>query len=69
MAEKTLKGKITAKGTDISVLSKGTPDDYISLTDIAKYKNADEPFIVVNNWIRVRNTIEYLSIWEQLNNS
>jgi len=69
MADKTFKGKITAKGTEIAVLSKGTPDDYISLTDIAKYKNADEPFIVVNNWMRVRNTIEYLGIWEQLNNT
>ena len=68
MVEKTFKGKITAKGTEIVVLSKGTPDDFISLTDIAKYKNAEEPFIVVNNWMRVRNTIEYLGIWEQLNN-
>jgi hypothetical protein len=39
-----------------------------SLTDIAKYKNPEEPFIVVNNWMRLRNTIEYLGIWEQLNN-
>jgi len=68
MADKAFKGKITAKGTEIAVLSKGTPDDYISLTDIAKYKNAGEPFIVINNWMRVRNTIEYLGIWEQLNN-
>ena len=57
------------KGTEISVLSNGTPDDYISLTDIAKYKNADEPLIVVNNWMRLRNTIKYLGIWEQLNNA
>jgi hypothetical protein len=68
MANKTFKGKISAKGMEIAVLTKGTPDDFISLTDIAKYKNADEPFIVVNNWMRVRNTIEYLGIWEQLNN-
>jgi hypothetical protein len=69
MAEKTFKGKITAQGTEITVLSAGTPDDFISLTDIAKYKNPDEPFIVVNNWMRLRNTIEYLGIWEQLNNA
>ena len=68
MAEKTFKGKIIAKGTEIAVLSQGTPDDFISLTDIAKYKNTEEPFIVVNNWMRVRNTIEYLGIWERLNN-
>ncbi|MCL2747102.1 MAG: KilA-N domain-containing protein [Oscillospiraceae bacterium] len=69
MVDKTFKGTITAKGTKIAVLSKGTSDDYISLTDIAKYKNVEEPFIVVNNWMRVRNTIEYLGIWEKLNNA
>ena len=65
---KFLKGKITAKGTEIAVLSKGTGDDFISLTDIAKYKNPDDPFIVINNWMRTRNTIEYLGVWEQLYN-
>jgi hypothetical protein len=69
MADKTFAGKITAKGTEIIVLSQGTDDDFISLTDIARYKNTEEPFIVVNNWMRVRNTIEYLGIWEQLNNA
>ena len=66
--DKTFKGKIKAKGTEITVLSNGTYDDYISLTDIAKYKNADDAFIVINNWMRTRNTIEYLGLWEQLNN-
>jgi len=69
MAKKPFKGKISAKGTEITILSKGTDDDFISLTDIAKYKNADEPFIVINNWMRLRNTIEYLGIWENLYNS
>jgi len=69
MADKTFKGKITAKGTEIAVLSQGTPDDFISLTDIAKYKNPEEPNVVVANWLRNRNTIEYLGIWEQLNNA
>ena len=50
------------------MLSVGTPDDYISLTDIARYKNVREPKDVVSNWMRLRNTIEYLGIWEQLNN-
>ena len=68
MSEKMLKGKIIAKGTEITVLSVGSPDDYISLTDIAKYKNLDEPNVVVANWLRNRNTIEYLGIWEHLNN-
>jgi len=63
-----LKGKITAQGTDITILSVGGDDDYISLTDIAKYKNHEEPNYVIANWFRSRNTIEYLGIWEKLNN-
>lgn len=42
--------------------------DYICITDIAKQKNPLEPFIVVCNWMRNRNTIEYLGLWEMLNN-
>ena len=38
MADKTFKGKISAQGREITVLSVGTADDFISLTDIAKYK-------------------------------
>ena len=65
---KTFKGKITAKGMEIAVLSKGTDDDYISLTDIAKYKNPEFPAEVVRNWLRTRFTLDFLGIWEQLNN-
>ena len=68
MAEKILKGKTIAKDTEITVLSVGSSDDFISLTDIAKHKNPDEPNVVVANWLRNRNTIEYLGIWEYLNN-
>ena len=42
--------------------------DYISLTDIARYKNADRTDDLIRNWLRNRNTIEFLGIWEQLNN-
>jgi len=42
--------------------------DFISLTDIAKYRNQLEPFSVINNWLRARSTIEYLGLWEKLNN-
>ena len=66
---KFFKGTITAKGAEITVLSKGTDNDYISLTDIARYKNPLEPKDVVANWMRLRNTIEYLGVWEQLYNS
>ncbi|MDR3159348.1 MAG: KilA-N domain-containing protein [Zoogloeaceae bacterium] len=68
MADKSFKGKITAQGTKITVLSQGTNDDYISLTDIARYKNAEDPNGVIANWLRNRNTVEFLGIWEQLYN-
>jgi len=68
MPEKMFKGKIVAKGTEIAVLSVGSPDDFISLTDIARHKNPEEPNVVVANWLRNGSTIEYLGIWEQLNN-
>jgi hypothetical protein len=68
MADQSFKGKISAQGTEITVLSQGTEDDYLSLTDIARYKNPEEPNAVVANWLRNRNTIEFLGIWEQLYN-
>ncbi len=43
-------------------------DDYISLTDIAKYKNPDDPRFIIQNWMRTRFTVEFLGIWEHLNN-
>jgi len=57
-----MKGIINAKGTEITVLSKGDENDYISLTDIAKYKNKDDAFIVINNWMRLRDTIDFLGL-------
>ena len=42
--------------------------DYICITDIARQKNPVEPKDVVKNWMRVKNTLEYLGIWEKLNN-
>ena len=43
-------------------------EDYICITDIARYKESDRTDDLIRNWIRNRNTIEYLGIWEQLNN-
>lgn len=59
---------IHAQGTDIAVLSRVNEEDFISLTDLAKHRNAEEPHMVVGNWLRNRSTIEYLGLWEQLNN-
>ena len=49
-------------------IQKIDQDDYISLTDIAKFKNADDPRFVIQNWMRTRSSIEFLGIWELLNN-
>jgi hypothetical protein len=66
--EKPLQATITAKGTEIAVYSAGDDNDYISLTDIAKFRNQDAPADVVKNWLRSKDTIEFLGLWEQLNN-
>jgi hypothetical protein len=58
---------IVVKGIQITTF-KLENEDYISLTDIARNKNADEPKDVVKNWMRSRTTIEFLGLWEQLNN-
>ena len=63
-----MKNKINAKGTEITVISSAKSEDYISLTDIAKYRNPEEPNVVVANWLRSRSTIEFLGLWEELNN-
>lgn len=64
MAERT--ETINAQGIEIGVVRRGD-DDYISLTDIARYKS-DEPSAVIANWMRLRDTIDYLGVWESLNN-
>ncbi len=66
--EKPVAGKIHAQGTEITVLSVPNEEDYISLTDIARYRNPEEPNVVVGNWMRARSTIEFLGLWEELNN-
>jgi len=59
--------KITVKNIDINVTGIGD-DDYVSLTDIARAKNPKEPKDVVKNWMRLRSSLEFLGIWETLNN-
>ena len=58
--------KISALNTSVTII-KVDEADYISLTDIAKYKS-DEPNAVIANWLRNRNTIEFLGVWESLYN-
>ncbi|MDR2570084.1 MAG: KilA-N domain-containing protein [Oscillospiraceae bacterium] len=60
--------KITVKDTEITIFSKLNYQDYISITDIARYKNPFEPKDVVKNWLRNRSTIEFLGLWEKIHN-
>ena len=59
--------KITVKNIDINITGI-SDEDYISLTDIAKLKNKEDPNAVIGNWLRRVDTLEYLTIWERLNN-
>jgi len=43
-------------------------EDYISLTDIARYKDSERTDYIIQNWLRNRNTVEFLGVWERLNN-
>ena len=62
------KDTIEAKGFAIQIYTEDFKNDYISLTDIARYKNVHEPKDVVKNWLRVRDTIEFLGLWETIHN-
>lgn len=62
------------KNTEITVLSETVrvqriaQEDFISLTDIAKFRNPDAPADIIKNWLRSRSTIDLLGLWEKLNN-
>ena len=58
---------ILVKDTLIPAMQKNGID-YVCITDIARQKNAYEPKGVVKNWMRLKNTIEYVGLWEKLNN-
>lgn len=59
---------INANGYDISVIARRKQSDFISLTDIAKYRTAENPGYVIQNWMRTRNTVRFLALWEQFHN-
>ena len=60
--------KLVVHGTEINIQWNPSRDDYISLTDIAKIKDSDNPRYIIQNWLRNRNTIEFLGVWETLYN-
>ncbi|MCI1655321.1 MAG: KilA-N domain-containing protein [Lachnospiraceae bacterium] len=60
---------INANGTEIRVTGNIVDENaFISLTDIAKYKNTDNPSLVIGHWMRNRSTIDFIGLWEQLHN-
>lgn len=66
---KMKKDTIKANGFEIQVYTRDFKNDFVSLTDIARYKNTDDPRFVIQNWMRNRNTLEFIGLWEILNNS
>lgn len=68
MAKTIKKDIIHANGFDIGIYTTDFKNEYISLTDIARYKS-NEPKDVVKNWMRGKDTIEFLGLWEKLHNN
>ena len=62
-----MKAKLQVLENDIATVTRGG-FEYICITDIARYKSPDRTGTIIGNWLRNRNTIEFLGIWEQLNN-
>ena len=56
------------QGIDVGIYSEDFRNEYISLTDIARYRNSEDPRFAIQNWMRNRNTIEFLGLWESLHN-
>lgn len=65
---KTVTETINAQGIEIGIYTTDFENEFLSLTDIAKYRNEDDPRFVIQNWMRNRNTIEFLAVWEILHN-
>ena len=61
--KKPIKEKIHAKGFEIQIYTTDFQDEFISLTDIAKYKS-DDPNATICNWMRNKDTLEFLGLWE-----
>ena len=64
----TEKDTIHAKGIEIGIYTSDFENEFISLTDIVKYRNEDDPAAVIQNWMRNRDVIEFLGLWESLHN-
>jgi hypothetical protein len=60
--------KISIQNIEVSVRTSKDDNDYFSLTDMAKWKNVDDPRFVIQKWMSTKFTLEFLGIWELLNN-
>ncbi len=67
MKKELIKAQMKVKDNLVSVIRIGNVD-YISLTDLARYKNPIEPKDVIKNWLRAKTNIEFLALWEQMHN-
>ena len=60
---------LRVKGIEVGIYTDDYRNEYISLTDIARCRNSDAPRFAIQNWMRNRNPIEFLGLWESLHNS
>lgn len=67
MKKELIKTQMKVKDNLVSVIRIRNVD-YISLTDLARYKNPFEPKDVIKNWLRAKTNIEFLALWEQMHN-
>ena len=65
---KIKKDTLHVQGIDVGIYTEDYCNEYISLTDIARYRNKDDPRFAIQNWMRNRNTLEFLGLWESLHN-
>lgn len=68
MLKNNQKETIHAKGLEIGIYTNDFENEFISLTDIARYRNNDDPRYVIQNWMKNRHTIDFLAAWETIHN-
>lgn len=67
MKNSLIRAEINVKNNKVGIM-RIRDVDYISLTDLAKYSNKDDPSGVIRNWMSNKNTFEYYGLWEKINN-
>ena len=63
----TKKRTIQVNGDEVVIIKQQT-EDYISLTDMARFKNAEATGLVISHWLSTRYAVDFLGIWESINN-